>query len=413
MRRGFHVGFVGHGGCYNRGCEAILRSTVSILKEVELDCRYTLWSLDAQRDAHELVGESLQVHSVGDRSSLVDNLLGRLQHSRVLPAKLAARGLASLERARADWPDVILSIGGDNCSLDYGPPWDFLDACRFWMRRRVPVVIWGASIGPFTGNAEWEERMKRFLPKVALITARESATVEYLASIGVRDNVARVWDPAFALEQEQCSSIAPAFFDHDRILGFNVSALVAKWFPQGGLGLMLDQLALFLRHVLSRGTRILLVPHVTRQSGPLAENDGEILSRLLTAMGGPSRDLAILRPGTPCRQIKWAISRCRWFIGARTHATIAAVSSGVPTLAIAYSQKARGIWKDIFGHEQYLLPIADLSAASMADAFERLLRHEEAIRAVLKGKHSQMLAGARLNGHHLHALLTGSSPPSV
>lgn len=46
------------------------------------------------------------------------------------------------------------------------------------------------------------------------------------------------------------------------------------------------------------------------------------------------------------------------FIGARTHATIAAYSSLVPTLVVGYSVKARGIARDLFGTEKnYVLPV--------------------------------------------------------
>ena len=48
-------------------------------------------------------------------------------------------------------------------------------------------------------------------------------------------------------------------------------------------------------------------------------------------------------------QIKQVISQFHFFIGARTHATIAAFSSGVPTISIAYSVKAKGINKDLLG----------------------------------------------------------------
>ena len=47
-----------------------------------------------------------------------------------------------------------------------------------------------------------------------------------------------------------------------------------------------------------------------------------------------------------CEELKGYISRCRFFIGARTHATIAAYSSQVPTLVVGYSVKAKGIAKD-------------------------------------------------------------------
>ena len=59
-----------------------------------------------------------------------------------------------------------------------------------------------------------------------------------------------------------------------------------------------------------------------------------------------------------CMEIKGIISKCRFFIGARTHSTIAAYSTCVPTLAVGYSIKARGIARDIFGTEDnYVVPV--------------------------------------------------------
>lgn len=62
-----------------------------------------------------------------------------------------------------------------------------------------------------------------------------------------------------------------------------------------------------------------------------------------------------------CEELKGFISRCRLFVGARTHATIAAYSTCVPTLVAGYSVKARGIAKDLFGSEEnYVLPVQSL-----------------------------------------------------
>ena len=55
------------------------------------------------------------------------------------------------------------------------------------------------------------------------------------------------------------------------------------------------------------------------------------------------------------------------FIGARTHATIAAYSSCVPTLVVGYSIKARGIAKDLFGTDEgYVLPVQALAKGGNA-----------------------------------------------
>lgn len=61
-------------------------------------------------------------------------------------------------------------------------------------------------------------------------------------------------------------------------------------------------------------------------------------------------------------QYKSIISRCDMFIGARTHATIAAYSTCVPTLVIGYSVKSKGIAKDIFGTDEGLvIPVSEIT----------------------------------------------------
>ncbi|MCP4070091.1 MAG: hypothetical protein GY741_17595, partial [Phycisphaeraceae bacterium] len=44
-------------------------------------------------------------------------------------------------------------------------------------------------------------------------------------------------------------------------------------------------------------------------------------------------------------EVKWVISNMDWFCGTRMHATIAALSTNVPTATIAYSDKAIGVFE--------------------------------------------------------------------
>ncbi|MCI5756225.1 MAG: polysaccharide pyruvyl transferase family protein, partial [Firmicutes bacterium] len=71
-----------------------------------------------------------------------------------------------------------------------------------------------------------------------------------------------------------------------------------------------------------------------------------------------------------------------FFVGARTHATIAAYSSAVPTLVVGYSVKARGIARDLFGDETgYVLPVQSLRGKNdLTRAFENIAENESAIR---------------------------------
>jgi polysaccharide pyruvyl transferase WcaK-like protein len=85
-------------------------------------------------------------------------------------------------------------------------------------------------------------------------------------------------------------------------------------------------------------------------------------------------------------QLKYIISQCQFFVGARTHATIAAYSTCVPTLAVGYSVKARGIARDIFGTEKnYVIPIQSLEHENdLVDAFKYIQKNKEGIRKYLQ-----------------------------
>ena len=77
----------------------------------------------------------------------------------------------------------------------------------------------------------------------------------------------------------------------------------------------------------------------------------------------------------------------RFFIGARTHATIAAYSTGVPTMVLGYSVKSKGIAKDIFGEEKLVLGIDEISdAGKLIAKFEEMKNEEDSIKEILKNK---------------------------
>ena len=73
----------------------------------------------------------------------------------------------------------------------------------------------------------------------------------------------------------------------------------------------------------------------------------------------------------------------RFFIGARTHATIAAFSMGVPTISIAYSVKAKGINRDLFGDADVVLETPDVSAATLWSSLKSLEENEVQLKSLL------------------------------
>jgi len=94
----------------------------------------------------------------------------------------------------------------------------------------------------------------------------------------------------------------------------------------------------------------------------------------------------LVSPEYSAAETKWIISRMAFFAGARTHSTIAALSSGIPTLSFAYSIKAQGINQDIFGHTDYCMEPTDLGAEAVANRVTSTLANSAAIRSDLAGR---------------------------
>lgn len=105
-------------------------------------------------------------------------------------------------------------------------------------------------------------------------------------------------------------------------------------------------------------------------------------------------------------QLKHVLAHCRFFIGARTHATIAALSTGVPTLSISYSIKARGINLDLFGHEKYVLPVSSLCADTLETGFLHLRNDEDDIRRALSKAIPEWKEKARRSAQRFAETLT-------
>ena len=272
--------------------------------------------------------------------------------------------------------DCALQIGGDNYSLEYGKPLTHMHVDRALKSVRVPLVLWGASVGPFTADPEFEREMCTHLGLFDLILARETGSVSYLASIGVEKNVKRVADPAFTMKPKQpaCSDELMAFLDRGPI-GLNLSPLIGRYTNDGG-STWPHRAAACLKELVGADLGpVLLVPH-----GTLPGNDDHAFLQGLADEIGAGQDRVMVAPRSlVTREAKWMISQTTVFIGARTHATIAALSSSVPTISIGYSLKARGINKDIFGHTDWVLPVDRFAPEVLVERCRTLLDQRDAV----------------------------------
>lgn len=357
-----------HGGSLNRGCEAIVRSSTTIIKEKISEARIFLASEQPETD--KIIVQLDEVLDGSKRSIQKFSYDWWISSLRVKLFNDESYALGKIEQNIIRYiksMDVCLSIGGDNYCYGEQPGWYEID--KRIKAQGKKLVLWGCSIG----EEDMSERKLEDLKLFDLILARESLTYQMLKSKGL-SNVELCADPAFTMEKEELE--LPHGWQEGNTVGLNFSPLVWKM-NQDSQTAVRD----LITHILhSTDLTIALTPHVT-----VAGNDDyEVLHQYYTEFQDTGR--VILLPNhLNAIQYKGYIARMRFFIGARTHATIAAYSSYVPTMVLGYSVKSKGIAQDIFGEEKLVLGLEEISnSAKLKAAFDEMVREEEQLRLTLQ-----------------------------
>lgn len=406
----------GHNNFGNRGCEALVRSTVQMLSEKFGPSEFLVPSYDAAADGRQWPGHEAQGIRFVDVPVYPFNikLWGRAVRTSDAFKSLWKPGFdvpAAYRKMVLDC-DATIMIGGDVITLDYGLGpllWHRAFAENFF-KDRQPTVLWAASVGPFAKEPVIERDMATFLNRLDLVSIRESITLKYLQGIGVTGNLQAVCDPAFVMKPEPVDAAKIGFDLEPGFLGVNVSPLIAKFRAAGEDPAILQrEVADFIRDAQRKyGLNVLLIPHV----GPLnlgieSDNDDHRYMSAVLALAQGVPNVKLLPKTLNAAELKFVLGQARYFIGARTHATIGAISRGTPTVSIAYSTKARGLNKDLFGHEDYVLSTPDVSARTLMDKLDLMVSREDAIRAQLREVLPPTVERSRRSAELLAQVLAG------
>lgn len=355
-----------HAGAANHGCEAIVRSTKKILKQdmvlysvcPDEDFRYGLNKLvEVRKDENRKLKK-------GSLDYLQASIGHHIRHDDFRYISLSHKEFFDT----AEKGDIFISIGGDNYCYQGR---DILGYYNERLHQKgAKTVLWGCSFEP----NDMTDVIAKDLARYNLIVAREHISYEVLKK--VNPNTVLLPDPAFQLDQVELP--LPAGFKEGHTIGINVSPLAADC---GSGSMVMDnyrELVYWL--IANTQEQILLIPHVVKPG-----NDDRTMLRVLYDEFRDSQRVILLDDHN-CMELKGYISRCRFFIGARTHATIAAYSTCIPTLAIGYSVKAKGIAKELFGtDEHYVLPVQQFKTkGDLKEAFCWLMRHEQEVRRCLE-----------------------------
>lgn len=265
-----------------------------------------------------------------------------------------------------------ISIGGDNYCYDMMIK-DLILSNSMFNRNGGRTILLGCSIEP---ELLEREDIRKDMAQYEAVFARESLTFEALQRAGVQKQLYLYPDSAFTLDTKQLP--LPEGFQEGNTVGINISPMIVD--NERNQGITIKNYQALVQYILDNtDMSVALIPHVVWERN----DDRKTINKLYSYFETEPRVISI--GDHSCEELKGYIARCRFFIGARTHATIAAYSSQVPTLVVGYSIKAKGIAKDLFGtYENYVVPVQCLEeAGQLIAAFVWMLEKEKELREQL------------------------------
>ena len=378
-----------HGGSGNHGCEAIVNSTCHMIEEIP---KLLVTNSEKEDRFYSLAPlcDILQERKIAENfpAHVWYYVWRAVFHDPESFMRYRFRKVLGRNRA-----PVYISTGGDMYCYEISKR-EAMVANSTFVRTGARTILLGCSLEPdLLKEPEVVEDMKRY----TLITPRESITAAALEQAGITGNVKLFPDPAFALEAEQIR--LPERFRTGRTIGINISPMIVR--HEKSSGITLANFRRLIDHILqTTDDCVALIPHV------MWNNNDDRLTLQELYRGFEAEERVLVFPDMSCQKIKYVISQCRAFIGARTHATIAAYSSCVPTLVVGYSVKARGIARDLFGTEEnYVLPVQALEhPEELLQAYDLMMEREQEIRAHLQELMPAYCAKAKEAGEEIRRI---------
>lgn len=276
--------------------------------------------------------------------------------------------------------DCVFDIGGGDSFTDiYGKKrFAYLWLSKFAVLvHQVPLILSPQTIGPF--DRQPQRLLAAWIMKRArCVLARDPASFSAAQAMAPRANLAQATDVAFALPFTRIEQPAGLFH-----VGINVSGLLFNggYSGKNEFGMSVDY-ATFSRKLIAAlssrpATQVHLISHVNSDAVP-QDDDGRVAQILALEFPNVVLPAAFADPVAA----KSYIAGLDLVVGGRMHACIAAHSSEVPVVPVAYSRKFAGLFDGVLNYP-YFVPVSgmdtDQAVSFVLDAVDKTVEMRAAI----------------------------------
>ncbi len=378
MKKVITVGLMYHSFCCgNLGVGALAISECEILKNVALTLGVEIKVLCFEAGINDLYSKATNIDVELIKTSYYPSVIKQFRRCDI----------------------IIDATAGDSFSDIYGMKIFTAIFIFKWLSilSGVPVILAPQTIGPFK-HAISKTVANLYLRFVAHIFLRDELSSKEITN-NCYSKLTVASDMAFVLPYRRNLEEQKAIPDI-RNIGFNISGLLYN----DGYNLnnssknfsykqMCDEI---IERLLEKGYRVYLVPHVVGHDCGV-DNDYYISEEICKR-----NPKLVLAPyfNNPV-EAKSFISGLDFFIGSRMHATIAAISSGIATVPIAYSRKFQGVFEPL-GYDVCL----DATRMSTKEIIEKVLFYDSNSDELKeKSQQATLLAQQRLANYQAYLSL--------
>lgn len=359
----------------NRGSEALIRGLVRICKEKNPDCHIVISSGAKGEIQTQIpyVNEMISRRNHTSRTVRIKaKILKKLTHDNNKVEFVFYKELMNAARKA----DIIFVIGADNYDASYKMHGLMMQVNTYILKStKAPSIMYDCSLE----ENDITESLLRDIDRFSVITVRESETKKVFEPRFEKGKVRYYPDPAFVMIPEACQ--IPDGFEVGKMVGINLSNLIATGDYGAESQKLIDSYHNMIQYILDEtDLKVIMIPHV------MGNADLSMLSMLYQRYTDNNRVILLADESYNAAQLKYIISQLSYLVTARTHASIAAYSTCVPTLVLGYSVKSIGIAKDLFGTvDNYVISTKDLETSmELKEGFQWLLAHGDEIKERLQ-----------------------------
>ncbi|MBQ8830085.1 MAG: polysaccharide pyruvyl transferase family protein [Oscillospiraceae bacterium] len=345
------------GGLVNKGAQAMTLISVCELKKIYPDHKILLlaWNTGAgERKRHEMYDlELLQVPPLKFSGAAANPL------KKVFYSLRYGNAFTKADEIYRN-TDLLIDVSG----YALGSNWsekvcnDYLDNIEHALAYGVPVCLMPQSFGPFDfegeAGARIDERIRKLLPKVKLICAREEEGYNALKNSYGLNNIVLTKDMVLASKIHDYTPALKGKLEYSLpdIAENSMCVIPNVRVADSGVNNIESLYLAAINAGLEQGLKVYITYHSTQ--------DMELCAKL-KAEFAENGDVILLEHDHSCIEFNELVKQFRFVAASRFHAIVHALKNGVPCVALGWAVKYIDLM-DIFGQSAYMFDLRNETA---------------------------------------------------